>query len=175
MPDMLSFVFSDNPLMRFAEEFKTGHSEEFIYSVNDLVDQYGRKGLAERFAAITGTKVKSQMENIRRWGNYESGMRGSQARNPGRDTSNAINKLRGELGPKSVRKPMNVTMTGTFKVSDEIREDRTINVDLDSSETEAFWDAIENNDIESAYEIMFAAYEVPSMEAGNDVSASFRL
>jgi hypothetical protein len=150
----------DGALDRYVDEFMSG------WNVGDLVKQYGSiTDLARAVADYQGVDFKrgNQDKSVRRWLNFEKGVRGSQARNPFKDKRTA--KMLKDLFKKKLRPPkMDARINGKIEVSEDVR-DRVTDVDDDYDiDAAEFLDAFEQDDQDAALDSIYADY-CPGMTA----------
>lgn len=118
--------------------------------VQALVDRFGRRTLAEKWAAIRGTKVASQMQNIRRYikGERTMGKMREAVEDSSRDMAAASIRNRG-----SVR----FEFTATFTIS-KTKWTGKASGTLSGAALDAFADAIANGEHELAAKIAAGRY-----------------
>jgi hypothetical protein len=150
----------DAALDRYVDEFMPG------WNVGDLVKQYGSvTDLARAIADYQGTTFKrgNQDKSVRRWLNYEKGVRGSQARNPFKDKH--TKQMLKDLFKKKLRPPkMNARINGEIEVSEDVR-DRTTDVDDDYDiDAPEFLEAFYDDDYDAAMDSIYEDY-CPGMTA----------
>lgn len=152
-------------LDRYYERYAQGLTD---FKVKDVVMAYGgdrqaRNQLAQDLAQATGTKYKSQQENIRRWMNAESG-RGGQTRTPKKQLS----ILKNLFSKKSAPPPSGGTGSINGKIASKSpgrgrtvdARDRDIDLENGSGpmDVEGLIDAVQREDMNDAYEAFFAGY-----------------
>lgn len=132
--------------------------------VTDVVQAYGgdrgaRSRLAQDLALATGTKYKSQLENIRRWMNAESG-KGGQTRTPKRQLSTLKKLYTKMVPPRNGRAQVHGKIASKSGGRTVDARDRDIDTENGSGsmDVEGLLDAIQRGDMDDAYEALFSGY-----------------
>ena len=118
--------------------------------VQSLVDRFGKRTLAEKWAAMRGTKVASQMQNIRRYLKGERKMGKMREAVEGSSRDMAADAIRG-------RGSVRFEFTATFTIS-KTKWTGKASGTLSGAALDAFADAIANGEHEVAAKIAAGRY-----------------